>query len=148
MRVAPLLLEAGKKIVDLSADFRLKDPAVYKEWYKAEHIRAAVLADAVYGLPELYKSSDRQVRACSPTPDATSRRRCWPWPHSGDHIDLDSIIVDSLSGVSGAGRSKFGLDYHFSEVNESVRPYGVGGTHRHTPEIEQALSWQASSPSP
>ena len=61
-------------------------------------------------------------------------------------VDPKSLIVDSLSGVSGAGRSKFGLDYHFAEVNESMRPYGVGGVHRHTPEIEQTLSQVAGEP--
>ena len=70
----------------------------------------------------------------------------WVSQADTDTVDLASIIVDSLSGVSGAGRSKFGLDYHFAELNESMRPYGVGGVHRHTPEIEQTLAQVAGTP--
>ena len=145
MKIASPLLEAGKKIVDLSADFRLKDIAVYREYYKAEHTAPHLLEKAVYGLPELYKAQIRDARLlANPGCYVTSAILALA-PVLG-HIDLRSMIVDSMSGVSGAGRSKFGLDYHFSEVNESARPYGVGGTHRHTPEIEQALGWEARQP--
>ncbi len=147
MKLAPGLLDAGKKIVDLSADFRLKGPTVYKEWYKAEHTAPQLLDEAVYGLPELNKEDVRNARlianpGCYPT-SAILALLPLLFPREepqSELIDLDSIIVDSMSGVSGAGRSKFGLDYHFSEVNESARAYGVGGLHRHTPEIEEALS--------
>ena len=150
MRVAPGLLDAGKKVVDLSADFRLKDPAVYQEWYKAEHTAPQLLAEAVYGLPEL-----EGCWSMRPMKDArlVANPGCYPTSAilaldpllnvevvSADQVFRDTIVIDSLSGISGAGRSKFGLDYHFSEVNESARAYGVGGVHRHTPEIEQALS--------
>ncbi len=145
MRVAPGLLEAGKKIVDLSADFRLKDADVYREYYKAEQSAPHLLQDAVYGLPELYKSQITNARLLA-NPGCYVTSAILALAPVLDHVDLGSIIVDSLSGVSGAGRSKFGLDYHFSEVNESARPYGVGGTHRHTPEIEQSLSWEAKRP--
>ena len=139
MKVVPGLLEAGKKIVDLSADFRLKDPAVYREWYKAEHTAPQLLEEAVYGLPELGWEEIKAARlvanpGCYPTSAILALL-----PFVG-FVKFDSIIVDSMSGVSGGGRSKFSLDYHFSEVNESARPYGVGGIHRHTPEIEQLLS--------
>ncbi len=143
MKVAPLLLEAGKKVVDLSADFRLKDPAVYKEWYKAEHTAPHLLKEAVYGLPEVTKKSTIQ-KACllaNPGCHVTAAVLGLAPLLNMEIVEAKSLIVDSYSGVSGAGRSKFGLDYHFSEVNESMRPYGVGGVHRHTPEIEQALSW-------
>ncbi|MBV9851626.1 MAG: N-acetyl-gamma-glutamyl-phosphate reductase [Armatimonadetes bacterium] len=147
MKVAPLLLEAGKKVVDLSADFRLKDPAAYKEWYKAEHAAPHLLGEAVYGLPEVYRAKITSARL-------VANPGCYPTSASlavapllfGEFVERDAIIVDSMSGVSGAGRSKFGLDYHFSEVNESARPYGVGGVHRHTPEIEQVFSFVASRP--
>ena len=154
MRIAPGLLEAGKKIVDLSADFRLKDPAAYGEWYKAEHTAPHLLTEAVYGLPE--QNREKIKPAC-----LVANPGCYPTsailallPLLGvemidkDYIDTTSIIIDSMSGVSGAGRSKFGLDYHFSEVNESARAYSVGGTHRHTPEIEQALERAASGGTP
>ena len=142
MKVAPGLLEAGKKIVDLSADFRLKDPAVYQEWYKAEHTAPQLLdADFVqYGLPEMNKEWIARARlVANPGCFPTSAILALVPLVNARMIRMDSLIVDSHSGVSGAGRSKFSLDYHFSEVNESIRPYGVGGIHRHTPEIEQEL---------
>ena len=145
MRAAPLLLEAGKKIVDLSADFRLKDPAVYKEWYKAEHTAPQLLDEAVYGLPELNRGSIKTATLVA-NPGCHVTAAVLALLPILDHIDLNSIVIDSLSGVSGAGRSKFGLDYHFAELNESMRPYGVGGVHRHTPEIEQALGWRTEQP--
>jgi len=141
MKIAPGLLDAGKKIVDLSADFRLKDPAVYEEWYKAEHTAPQLLEEAVYGLPELWQGEIKQAQlVANPGCHVTAAVLALAplWQHG--LIDPKSVIVDSLSGVSGAGRSKFGLDYHFSELNESMRPYGVGGVHRHTPEIEQAIN--------
>jgi N-acetyl-gamma-glutamyl-phosphate reductase len=141
MKIAPALLEAGKKIVDLSADFRLKDSAVYQEWYKAEHTAPQLLAEAVYGLPELNRERIKTAHlVANPGCYPTSAILALAPLLTGDWIDPRTIIVDSHSGVSGAGRSKFSLDYHFAEVNESIRPYGVGGIHRHTPEIEQALS--------
>ncbi len=141
MKAAPLLLEAGRKIVDLSADFRLKDPMAYKEWYKAEHTAPQLLERAVYGLPELNKASIRGARLlANPGCHVTAAVLALAPLVNAGAVGAKSLILDSYSGVSGAGRSKFGLDYHFSEVNESLRPYGVGGIHRHTPEIEQALN--------
>lgn len=141
MKVAPHLLEAGRKVVDLSADFRLKDPAVYKEWYKAEHTAPHLLKEAVYGLPELDAGQIAKAQLVANPGCHVTAAVLGLAPLLFDQmVDPKSIIIDSLSGVSGAGRSKFGLDYHFAELNESMRPYGVGGVHRHTPEIEQALS--------
>jgi len=142
MTIAPHLLEAGKKVVDLSADFRLKDPAVYQEWYKAEHTAPELLDEAVYGLPEITgKSAIGKARLlANPGCHVTAAVLGLAPLLNAESVETKSLIIDSYSGVSGAGRSKFGLDYHFSEVNESMRPYGVGGVHRHTPEIEQALS--------
>ena len=149
MKVAPGLLDAGKKVVDLSADFRLKDPAVYQEWYKAEHTAPQLLDEAVYGLPELNAGEIAEARlVANPGCHVTAAVLALLPFLMGDAIEPASIIIDSLSGVSGAGRSKFGLDYHFSEVNESIRPYGVGGVHRHTPEIEQVLSVVTVTPPP
>ncbi len=142
MKVAPGLLEAGKKIIDLSADFRLKDPAVYKEWYKAEHTAPYLLAEAVYGMPGITgKDAIEKARlVANPGCHVTAAVLGLAPLLASNAVHYNSLIADSYSGVSGAGRSKFGLDYHFSEVNESMRPYGVGGIHRHTPEIEQTLS--------
>jgi N-acetyl-gamma-glutamyl-phosphate reductase len=141
MKIASPLVEAGKKVIDLSADFRLKDPAAYAQWYKAEHVAHAALDQAVYGLPELNRSAIKSANlianpGCYPTSAILALAPLL----KNKVIDPKTIIIDSHSGVSGAGRSKFGLDYHFSEVNESMKPYGVGGVHRHTPEIEQLLT--------
>ena len=147
MQVVPQLLEAGKKIVDLSADFRLEDPQVYSEWYKAEHTAPHLLEDAVYGLPEINRIAIETARlVANPGCHVTAAVLALAPLLDAKLVDTRSLIVDSLSGVSGAGRSKFGLDYHFAEINESIRPYGVGGVHRHTPEIEQTLSQVAGEP--
>ena len=147
MQVVPMLLEAGKKIVDLSADFRLEDPRVYQEWYKAEHTAPHLLEDAVYGLPEINRIAIETARlVANPGCHVTAAVLALAPLLDAKMVDTSSLIVDSLSGVSGAGRSKFGLDYHFAEINESIRPYGVGGVHRHTPEIEQTLSQIAGEP--
>ena len=149
MKIAPGLLDAGKKIVDLSADFRLKDPAVYQEWYKAEHTAPQLLDEAVYGLPELNAGEIAEARlVANPGCHVTAAVLGLLPLLAGDAVEPASIIIDSLSGVSGAGRSKFGLDYHFAEINESMKPYGVGGVHRHTPEIEQVLSIAVGAPPP
>ena len=140
MVTAPHLLEAGCKIVDLSADFRFRDVRVYGEWY-SPHVAAEWNAKAVYGLPELYADQIKATQlvgnpGCYPTATLLALT---PLLAKG-LIDPTTIIVDAISGVSGAGRSKFSLDYHYPEVNESVSAYKIGGTHRHTPEIEQILS--------
>lgn len=138
MEVIPGLLDAGCKVVDLSADYRLRDPQIYAEWY-AEHTSPELLREAVYGLPELYRSEIPKARlianpGCYPTSVALALA---PLLKEG-LIDPATLIVDSKSGTSGAGRSaKVGS--LFCEVNEGFKAYGVGN-HRHTPEIEQTLS--------
>ncbi len=147
MEVAKPLLEGGVRLIDLSADFRLRDPAVYAQWYRREHSAIQLLDEAEYGLPELVPHSKlREARlvanpGCYPTAAAlaVAPALAQGW------IDPETLVIDAKSGVSGAGRSKFGLDYHFAEVNESMRAYGVP-THRHTPEIEQMLSELAGKP--
>jgi N-acetyl-gamma-glutamyl-phosphate reductase len=136
---AATLLEAGCRVIDLSADFRLKDPRVYQRWYKVAHPVPALLSEAVYGLPEMYRDAIRQARlvavpGCYPTGALLGLA---PVVRQGD-IDLDSIIVNAASGISGAGR-KLDLPLHFSEANENVKAYAVA-SHRHTPEMEQELS--------
>ena len=147
MRSAPGLLESGLKIVDLSADFRLEDPDVYETWYKAKHTAPHLLDEAVYGLPEINRIAIETARlVANPGCHVTASVLALIPLLSAGMIAPETIIIDSLSGVSGAGRSKFGLDYHFAELNESMRPYGVGGVHRHLPEIEQTLSFAAEAP--
>jgi N-acetyl-gamma-glutamyl-phosphate reductase len=138
MEVVPFLLSAGRKVVDLSADYRLRDVAVYRKWYQ-EHTSPELLAEAVYGLPELNREQIRTARlvanpGCYPTSVALALA---PLLKQG-LIDHHSLIIDSKSGTSGAGRSaKQGS--LFCEVNEGFAAYGVA-RHRHTPEIEQTLS--------
>jgi N-acetyl-gamma-glutamyl-phosphate reductase len=145
MSTLPALLERGVRVIDLSADYRLRDPNVYAQWYAESHHDLAHLAQAVYGLPEIYGEE-------IPTAQLIANPGCYPQPAilglaplvAGKHIDLQSILIDSKSGVSGAGRTPK-LAYHFPECNESVTAYNVG-KHRHTPEIEQALSDVAGEP--
>lgn len=145
MSTLPALLERGIRAIDLSADYRLRDPNVYAQWYGESHGDLAHLAQAVYGLPELYGDE-------IPTAHLIANPGCYPQTGilglaplvAGKTIDLRSIIIDSKSGVSGAGRTPK-LTTHFPECNESVSAYNVG-KHRHTPEIEQALSDVAGEP--
>ena len=140
MRVAPPLLEAGCKIVDLSADFRFRDAAIYAQWY-APHTAPEWNSRAVYGLPEIYKAEIRNAALVgNPGCYATAAILALAPLIEHNLVEIESLIVDGKSGVSGAGRSKFGPDTHFSEINESVSAYKIGGTHRHTPEIEAALN--------
>lgn len=141
MKLAREFLAAGKRLVDVSADFRLKDPAAYPEWYGLEHSSPDLLAEAIYGLPELRRDEVRHARivanpGCYPTASILGLAPLV----KRELIDLGSIVIDAKSGVSGAGRSRVETGYLFSEANESVRAYGVAGSHRHTPEIEQAIS--------
>lgn len=141
MHTVPHLLEAGCKVVDLSADFRLRDAALYETWYKQAHSAPAWNAQAVYGLPEQNREAIRAARlvgnpGCFPT---ASLLALMPLFVNG-LVDSASVLIDAKSGVSGAGRSKWSQEYHFPEANESVGAYKIAGTHRHTPEIEQALS--------
>jgi N-acetyl-gamma-glutamyl-phosphate reductase len=144
MGMVPQLLAAGCRVVDLSADYRLHDAAVYAEWYEP-HQTPELLAEAVYGLPELYREQVRGARlvanpGCYPTSAALAlapllRQR---------RIDPATIIVDSKSGTSGAGRAAK-VDTLYCEVNEGFKAYGLP-RHRHTPEIEQTLSEAAGRP--
>jgi len=140
MHEASRYLDAGLKVIDLSADFRLRDAAVYHRWYKLEHSAPQFIDEAVYGLPELYRDEIRDARLiANPGCYVTSALLALAPVMKAYVIDPETIIIDSMSGFSGVGRSKFALENHFPEVNESARAYGVA-SHRHTPEIEQELS--------
>jgi N-acetyl-gamma-glutamyl-phosphate reductase len=133
------LLTYGKKVIDLSADYRLNDAAEYKRWYGIDHPDAARMAETVYGLPELYRERIKSAElvanpGCYPTSAILALA---PLLRVGA-IAVEGIIIDSKSGVSGAGREPKS-HLHFPECNESVTAYGVG-THRHMPEIDQVLS--------
>ncbi len=144
MDIIPSLLDLGVKVVDLSADYRLRDPEVYREWYSA-HSTPELLKEAVYGLPELYREKIRTARlvanpGCYPTSVILATAPLL----SRGLIDAGTIIADSKSGVSGAGRG-MAQGVHFCEVNEGFKAYKVT-EHRHTPEIEQELGVLAGRP--
>ena len=139
MDVADVLLNHGTRVIDLSADFRLRSPEVYEQWYGLPHTKAHLLDRAVFGLIELYQ--DRIITA-----DLIANPGCYPtsvilglYPALADTIiHPDNIVADSKSGTSGAGR-KPSLGTLFCEVHDNFKAYSLG-RHRHTPEIEQELS--------
>lgn len=154
MKLAPRFIELGCRVIDLSADFRFRDTAIYEKWY-AKHTASDYGKEAVYGLPELHRESIKNARivgnpGCYTTTSILALAPLFAIRDTNKDqsdifipdpiVDPSSVIIDGKSGVSGAGRSKFGLDYHFSEANESVSAYKIAGTHRHTPEIEQEIS--------
>ena len=130
-------LDAGARVVDMSADFRLKDAAAYPRWYRQEHPAPDLLAKAVLGLPELHADQlkDAALVAVPGCYSTAAILALAPAVSSG--LVGSDVVVDAKSGVSGAGRSP-GLGAHFSEVNESVGAYAVAG-HRHLPEVTQEL---------
>jgi N-acetyl-gamma-glutamyl-phosphate reductase len=145
---APLcvpFLDAGARVIDLSADFRLRDADIYKSWYKAEHPRPELLSQAVFGLPEFYREQIRQARILA-------NPGCYPTSIllplipllKTEGISVTQIIADSKSGVSGAGRA-LKLTSHFAEANENFSAYSIGRTHRHIAEIDQELSAAAGN---
>jgi N-acetyl-gamma-glutamyl-phosphate reductase len=144
MELVPVCIRKGVKVIDLSADFRLRDAQVYEAHYQ-QHTAPDLLAKAVYGLSEI---NTERIR----TADLVANPGCYPTSVllplapllKANLIDVESIIVDSKSGVSGAGRSP-SLTVHFCEVNESLKPYKVA-THRHNPEMEEHAGAIAGRP--
>lgn len=139
LEAVPELRKRGVRVIDLSADYRLKDAQVYADWYGHTHTDPAGLAEAVYGLPELFRDQipPAQLIANPGCYTSTSILALAPLV-AGDRIERRGVIVDAKSGVSGAGRSPK-LTTHFPECNESLSAYNVG-KHRHTPEIDQVLT--------
>ena len=139
MSYVPPMLEQGIRVIDFSADYRLRDTKTYEAWYHVEHTHPEGISRAVYGLPELYRDSIR-------TADLVANPGCYPTGAilpsipllDKDLIERDSIIIDSKSGISGAG-SKPNENTHFPIRDSNLTAYSIG-THRHTPEIEQELS--------
>lgn len=139
MEVAAAVVDKGKKVIDLGADYRFDDVAVYEEWYKVEHKTPALAVEAVYGLPEIHRGEIEKARivgnpGCYPTSIILGLAPLL----QNKLIDTGSVIIDSKSGVSGGGRG-LNLAFHFAECNENFKAYNIG-VHRHTPEIEQELS--------
>lgn len=138
MTQAPVLLDTGVRIIDLAADFRLRDPQVWQHWYNIEHTCPKLLSEAVYGLPELNREAIRTARlvanpGCYPTAIALG---FMPLLESGV-VDTEFLIADAKSGVSGAGK-KASVNMLMGEVGESFKAYSIPG-HRHLPEIVQTL---------
>ncbi|QHS11036.1 N-acetyl-gamma-glutamyl-phosphate reductase [Sinimarinibacterium sp. NLF-5-8] len=145
MYSVPELVAAGVRVIDLSADFRLKDLALFKRWYKVDHACPDLLAEAVYGLPEVNRAQVRTARivanpGCYPT---SVQLGLLPLLESGV-VAREGIIADCKSGVSGAGREAR-IGSLFCETSDSFKAYAVSG-HRHWPEIEQGLAQAAGAP--
>jgi N-acetyl-gamma-glutamyl-phosphate reductase len=137
---------AGARVIDLAADFRLPDAQVYQRWYKTVHEAPELLAEAVYGLPELHRAAIRHAGlvanpGCYPTSVILG---CYPLALRG-LLAEGRVIADCKSGVSGAGRTPSPAT-HFCEANDNLSPYNVGHTHRHIPEMELELSLAAGGP--
>ncbi|SES98200.1 N-acetyl-gamma-glutamyl-phosphate reductase [Nitrosospira multiformis] len=145
MKQVPSLLDAGVRIIDLAADFRIKDITVWEKWYGMPHACPELVAEAVYGLPEINRDRIKTARlianpGCYPT---AVQLGFLPLMESGA-VDLDHLVADAKSGVSGAGRN---AEIHtlFAEAADNFKAYGVSG-HRHLPEIRQGLSQAAKHP--
>jgi len=147
-RAVPVLRAAGRKVIDLSADYRLRDAEDYVVWYRAPHIDPAGLAEAVYGLPELHRKaiSAASLVASPGCYAAGAILAIAPLVKHG-LARLDAIVVDGKSGVTGAGAQGRKVDpmYLYTEANENLQAYGIA-SHRHTAEMEQELSALAGSP--
>ncbi len=145
--VVPGVLRAGAKVIDLGGEFRFKDPAIYEKWYKEPHGAKELLNETVYGFPEINKEEIKAARLVG-NPGCyvmSALLALTPFVREG-LIDLDGIVVDSYSGLSGAGRQfNAKLSNLFTDIDGNMRAYNVG-THRHTPEIEQTLSILARKP--
>ncbi|MBI3248056.1 MAG: N-acetyl-gamma-glutamyl-phosphate reductase [Deltaproteobacteria bacterium] len=145
MDLVPTLLRQGSKVIDIAADFRLRDAALYPTWYKVTHTAPEYLAEAVYGLPEVYREALKKARlvanpGCYPV---ASLLALLPLLRAGV-VQTTGIVIDAKSGVSGTGRGGGG-GFGFAETNEDVRAYSVTG-HNHVAEIEQECSFIAKSP--
>ncbi len=145
MHQALALLDKGVKVIDLSADFRIKDVAVWEQWYAQEHASVALIEKAVYGLPELFRDQIREAElvanpGCYPT---AVQLGFLPLLEAGI-VDSQSLIADVKSGISGAGRGA-SVPTLMAEASDSFKAYGVAG-HRHLPEIEQGLALMSASP--
>jgi N-acetyl-gamma-glutamyl-phosphate reductase len=145
MNMVPELLDAGTRVVDLSADYRIRDAALWSKWYGEPHASPELLGEAVYGLPEINREHivDARLVACPGCYPTSVQLGLIPLV-ARDLVELDSLVANAASGVSGAGRQGK-VDNLLSEVSDSFKAYGVAG-HRHLPEIEQGLAGVAGQP--
>ncbi|MCS7262790.1 MAG: N-acetyl-gamma-glutamyl-phosphate reductase [Aquificaceae bacterium] len=137
LELVPKLLQKGKKVIDLSGAYRLKDPSLYPTYYRFEHTHPHLLKEAVYGLPELFREEIKRATlvanpGCYPTATLLAL-----YPLVKHRVEIDWLVVDALSGVSGAGR-KTSQQFHYPEMEGNAFAYSVD-KHRHAPEIEQAI---------
>lgn len=146
MDMAPELLARGMKVVDIGADYRLKDVAVFEKWYDVKHTSPELVDEAPYAIPELFRDKIKGARLVS-NPGCYPTSAIIPLYPLLEHklLDLNTIVVDSASGVSGAGRMPPAEFFSHAYLNEDFKAYGVA-SHRHMPEIEQGLSWAAGEP--
>jgi N-acetyl-gamma-glutamyl-phosphate reductase len=136
MNIVPQMLKRGAKVIDLSADYRFKDASIFKEWYKIDHSSKDLLGKAVYGLPEIETVKGATLVANPGCYATASILGLYPLVKE-ELIEMDSIVIDAKSGISGAGKTLTD-DTHFPNCNEGISAYKVAA-HRHTPEIEQEL---------
>jgi N-acetyl-gamma-glutamyl-phosphate reductase len=146
-KTAVTCLHAGCKVIDLSADFRIKDVAVYEKWYRVTHPAPELLAEAVYGLTEFARADLKQTRLVANPGCYTTTSLLALQPILAAQLPLSGdIIIDAKSGVSGAGRAPKD-NTHFMAVNDNFSPYNIGRAHRHLPEMEAiAKTWNADTP--
>jgi N-acetyl-gamma-glutamyl-phosphate reductase len=139
LELVPGIVQNKKKVIDLSADFRLNNSSEYEKWYNEKHTASHLLKQAVYGLPELYRPQIKHA-------DIVANPGCYPTSSilalaplmKKSLVDLDSIIIDAKSGISGAGRKE--SEEYFKKDHPDARAYKIAGHHRHIPEVEQELS--------
>lgn len=145
MRSVPALLAAGARVIDLSADFRLRDAGLWSRWYGEPHACPELLAEAVYGLPERHRDTIAAARlvACPGCYPTAVQLGFMPLL-AGGYVDPEGLIANAASGVSGAGRQSR-IDNLYAEVSDSFKAYALSG-HRHLPEIEQGLALSAGCP--
>lgn len=143
---AVLALDSGNKVIDLSADFRLRDPVVYEKWYGVTHPAPQLLEEAVYGLTEFARDELAQTRLVANPGCYTTTTLLALQPLMAAQVNvIGDVIIDAKSGVSGAGRAPKD-NTHFVQVADNFSPYKIGRTHRHLPEMEQVISWWHESP--
>ena len=149
LKYAPLLMNAGVTVIDLSADYRLKDPAVYEQWYNTPHTSTDILAEAAFGLPELTgdELAEAAAKFAAGKPALVACAGCYPtatslaaYPAIKAGLSAGLVVADAISGVTGAGK-KATARTHYCFADENVEAYGIA-SHRHTPEIEQILGIQ------
>lgn len=140
MEIVPDVLAGGARVIDVSPDFRLRDASAYQRWYQLDHACPELLPEAAFGLPELHRDAIEAARLVAAPGCYTTAALLGIAPLIADGlIEVDDVVIDAKSGVSGAGRTSLTLPYHFPEADEDTSAYAVGA-HRHLPEMVQEMS--------